>query len=444
MKKLFILLSILIISTLGYLIYHKFYQNYGVLIIETNPLKTTIELKSDFIQNAFNIQNGFLKIKLKPGQYDLIISNPSYYKETKTVNIKSGEITQLEPINLLPQNWINNNIVNNANIDFFIPNSQNNLFLYLSLVNKKYEWHLFNRANKEDIKIYQSDNLPLRIFFTDDKRLLIQTKTLEWKILFTEKNLINNANMGVNLINIFLDAFKKQQNIPKDFKIIEVLPYKDNTVIFNTSDGIYLFNYITLNVNKIFDEPVQGLIIDGDNIYFIQKNGLLTKENISNNNFENISLFKFYNKNEDYNKIKLFKNKSDDFVIITPSTNYLLLADAEEKVPRKLDFSFDKVAFNSNKKIILFFNSSNKTTILYDINQNQEKILSIEADDLPHWFLAENYLLFKVKNSLFLYDLNKNLQYSIKDDIKNGIYYYDEKLNYIFYLDNEGIEMISY
>ena len=449
MKVLKIVLIVIIFAGIligGYFYYQKVVTDYGFLILKINPLSVTIDIDG----TNYQVQNGYLKLRLKPGQYNITISSSNCYPEKKIVVINKNSVTELEPINLLPIKWTTKTLIEDSNIALFKINDQSNLIVYLSLINKKYNWYLYNRAQKSTQKFYQSSNLPLNIIFTNDnKKILVEMKPQEWWILFMSNTLLNNNSInlsnGLNLNNGFIEELKKQQTLKKDFKIKEILATNnEDEVIVNTNIGIYRYNYLAPEIEQIFDDEVSPILLDNNVLYFIQKNGLLTKLDLANNNLENISLFKFYNNTEDLNKIKLFKNQKNDFVI-TNSSHYLFInnTDNNANLPQKLDFEFNKVAFN-NKDLILFFDSNSKNTIIYNTKEQTQNILKITPDDLPQWFLNDYYLLFTVNNNLVFYDWNKEMQYSIKEGLKNNLYYYDSRLNYIFYLDNEGVKMISY
>lgn len=441
-KIIIVLILIAILTLLGYKIYFYFIANTkGVLIIKTQPLKGILKINND----TYQIDNGLLKIKLAPGEYNLIFSAPSYYSESRNIVISTNSVTKLELINLLPLNWQDTTVINNSDIEFFILNTQKNLIVYLIADKKKYNWYLYNRSTKDNIQFYQSDTLPAKIIFlNDDKKLLVELKPKEWWLLFLPKTLLSK---GINLNTAFINQLKQQDNYNKDIKIKEIIDSNNsNEVIINTTKGIYRYNYISQDINQIFDEITSSLARQNNNLYFIKKNGLLTQLNLNTLQMEEISLFKFYDSSstEDLGLIKIhvFDNSGKNiFVIYTPKNNYII--SLKEVLPQKLNFDIDQLTFNNTYEQFLAFCSSSKTIILYDLNKSTPMTLNINSDNLPYWFLNNEYLLFIFKNGLYIYDLKQNLTYPVKSGIKNNLYYYDANLNYIFYLDNVGIKLIS-
>lgn len=67
-----------------------------------------------------------------------------------------------------------------------------------------------------------------------------------------------------------------------------ILKYKD-TIIYSLNDGIYKKNVLTGDIEKIYEEAVNSLVLADSKLYFLKNSEVYTMD-LDGNNIENLHL----------------------------------------------------------------------------------------------------------------------------------------------------------
>lgn len=81
-----------------------------------------------------------------------------------------------------------------------------------------------------------------------------------------------------------------------------ILKYKD-TIIYSLNDGIYKKNVLTGDIEKIYEEAVNSLVLADSKLYFLKNSEVYTMD-LDENNIENLHLELAF-----YNELRAMNNK---------------------------------------------------------------------------------------------------------------------------------------
>ncbi|MGC8651019.1 MAG: hypothetical protein ACP5RX_00070 [Minisyncoccia bacterium] len=443
-KKIIILSVFTALSILGVLLYFYFYQNYlkatGILHVVLFPRSATLNIND----KLYTSKTGVFNLQLPAKTYQIVISYPGYSLVQKTGEIKPRQTLDLGTVYLFPKVWSKEELVSDTTIDKFFPDQEFNRFVYFKKVAKNYDWYLYDRNTKDNIKFYQTTLLPQIFIFTPDrKQIIVELKDNDWQVVFLPKSLIEQP---LNLNNELSSGLKQNNLQTKQNPIIqEVAPLLDTNseVLIKTNQGLYQFNYLNKTVTQLVNTSTSPFIIDADNIYYIKNNGLFVKLNLSQLKETQLSLVSFYDSKDNLDTLIIKKASQRDLFLIIKSTGQAFLVNALDGTSILLGDNIIDGSFSpSNDNILLYLNDKKITKV--GVSQNIKKEPDLISDSFPNYFLNDDFCLYSSSSSLNLYDFQNKEIISIGSDLKNSNFAYDPSLNYIFYLTPSGIKQISY
>ncbi|MCK4805985.1 MAG: hypothetical protein KAS91_02270, partial [Candidatus Pacebacteria bacterium] len=274
------------------------------------------------------------------------------------------------------------------------------------------------------------------------KKILIDSGQNNWEIVFLPKSLITNSiSLNVSFKETLNQAGlkEKQTSLIISQAIFYPDPKGDGDIIVRTPDTIYLFNFLTESIEKIYEGKSSLFIFDNNHIYFIKENGAFTKISLETKKEIETSLYSF--SLEDLEKVRIRKVKDEDSFIIIEGLNKAYYLKTFENIPKLIGENIIDGILSLNGKEILLY-SKDKIEI-YNLESEIKLSRKLFSDTPVTWFLDNNYLLFLNNNLLNIYALKNNKTWPIAGNIKNNNFFYDPSINYIFYLSNSGIIKVS-
>jgi hypothetical protein len=442
MKKILIILIIIIIVGLGTFFALPYFQKTGELQgtvkIQTSPIETVVKINNKTYQN----EQGFFNINLPPGTYKLLLSCPEHSFLEEEITIEAGEILDLGTYFLFPSNWDKEKIVASKTINYFYLTPDSNRIIYLDK-GSDFNWYLFNRNTGEKELFWKTSSLPQKVIVSS-KKVIVNLGKNNWQIAFLPKSLIQNS---ISLTNAFKDALASG-GLKQGATSLEILQANfystnggslDNDLTIRTNDAIYLFNFLTGAIEKIYEDATSPFILDENYIYFLKDNGVLNKISLQTKEEQQVSLYSFGTKGLEQAKIKKKKN-SDEFLIIEGSQKAFYL-QSPESIPLLIGENVLDGMFSLDEKEILL-NLKDKIEI-YDTEKDVKFSQKLFTDVPAIWFLDDNHLLFLKDNALNIFFVKKNKIWPMANQVKNNNFFYDPTINYVFYLSDDGIMRIS-
>jgi len=440
MKKILTILLVILIlgigAFFGFRSLQKYSESQGILKVKVYPAETTLRVNDKTYQN----KQGLFRIRLHPGEHSISFSCPDYSFLEDKVKIESNKTTNLNDIYLFPNNWPKEKIITNEKIERFYLSPDSNRILFIEKYSN-YNWYIFDRNTKEKKYFYRTASLPNNIVFSP-KKILIDSGQNNWKIVFLPKSLITNS---ISLNESFRDVLSKAGLKEKQTSLIikQAIFYPDTKddgdIIVRTPDAIYLLNFLTGSIEKIYKGKSSPFIFDSGHIYFIKENGAFTKVSLETKKEIETSLYSF--PLEGLEKAKLIKAKDKDNFIIIDGSNKAHYLKTFENIPKLIGENIIDGILSLNGKEILLY--SKEKVEIYNLESEINLSKKLFSDVPVTWFLDNNYLLFLNNNLLNIYALKNNKTWPIASNIKNNNFFYDHSINYIFYLSDSGIIKVS-
>jgi hypothetical protein len=436
-KLLKILIVIIFLSAavfFGFRYFQKYSESQGILEARIYPPQATLEINNKTYQN----KKGIFNIRLNPGEHAISFSCPDYSFFEDKIKIESNKTTSLENVYLFPNNWPEEKIITNEKIEGFYLSPDSNRIIYIEK-SSNYEWYIFDRNTKEKEYFYKTSSLPYDVVFSQ-KKILINSGKNNWEIVFLPKSLIKDTISLNTSLKRILDQTKLREKDPS-LTIDQAIFYEKNEgdIIIKSPDAIYVLNFLKESIERIYEGKSSRFIYSDDHIYFIKENGVLSKISLNTKEEVETSLYSFAIENLEKAKIRKKENE-DNFLIIEGSEKAYYM-NAFENIPKLISENVIDGLFSLNGKEILI---SLKDKIEIYNTESEIKYSEKLYSDLPAtWFLNDNYILFLNNNLLNIYSLKNNKIWPIASDIKNNNFFYDQSINYIFYLSNLGIIKVS-
>ena len=436
LKILIIILFLGIGISFGFRFFQKYSESQGILEARVYPAEATLKINNKTYQN----KQGVFRIRLHPGEHSIFFSCPDYSLLEDKVKIESNKTTNLNHIYLFPNNWPEERIITNKRIERFYLSPDTNRILFIEK-SSNYDWYIFNRSTKQKEYFHKTTSLPYDVIFSP-KRILIHSEKNNWEIVFLPKSLIKNS---ISLNTSFKEALdqaglkEKQTSLIINQAIFYPNPKNDGDIIVKTTDTIYLLNFLTESIEKIYEGKSSHFLFNSDHIYFIKENGVFTKISLETKKEIKTSLYSF--SLEDLEKAKIKKEKGENNFLIIEGSKKAYYLKRFENLPKLIGENVIDGIFSLNEKEISLY-SKDKIEIYNPENEikSSEELYS----DVPvTWFLNNDYLLFLNDNLLKIYALKNNKTWPIASNIKNNNFFYDPSINYIFYLSDTGITKVS-
>ncbi len=438
MNKILMTLLVVLILGIGAFFglrsFQKYSESQGILEARVYPAEATLKINNKTYQN----KQGIFRIRLHPGEHSISFSCPDYSFLEDKVKIESNKTTNLNNIYLFPNNWPKERIITNERIERFYLSPDSNRILFIEK-SSNYDWYIFDRSTKQKEYFHKTTSLPYDVIFSL-KKILIHSGKDNWEIVFLPKSLIKN---GISLNTSFKEALDQAKLREKQtsLTISQAIFYlkNDGDIIVKTPDAIYLLNFLTESIEKIYGGKSSPFIYDNDYIYFIKENGVFTKISLETKKEMETSLYSF--SLEDLEKTKIRKEKSESSFLIIEASEKAYYLKTIENIPKLIGENVIDGTFSLNEKEISLY-SKDKIEI-YNSESEIKYSKQLYSDVPVTWFLNNDYLLFLNDNLLNIYALKNDKPWPIASDVKNNNFFYDPSINYIFYLSNEGITKVS-
>ena len=437
MKLLKILIAIIFLSAIvffGFRYSQKYSESQGILEARIYPSKAILEINNKTYKN----KEGVFKIKLQVGEHSLSFSCPDYSFLEDKIKIESNKTTNLGNVYLFPNNWPEEKIITDEKIERFYLSPDSNRIVYIKK-SSNYDWYIFDRSTKEKEYFYKSSSLPYDVVFSP-KKILIHSEKNNWEIVFLPKSLIKNAISLNTSLKEALDQAKLREK-ETSLTIDQAIFYEKNEgdIIVKSPDAIYLLNFLTESIEKIYEGKSSPVIYDNDYIYFIKENGVFSKISLNTKKEAATSLYSF--SIEDLEKTKIRKETNENNFLIIEGSEKTYYLKTFENIPKLIGENVIDGIFSLNEKEILL--SSKDKIEIYNAESEIKYSEKLYSDVPVTWFLNNNYLLFLNNNLLNIYSLKNNKTWPIASNIKNNNFFYDSSINYIFYLSDTGIIKVS-
>lgn len=436
-RILIILLIAFLLGLVGFLFFRsfqKYTESQGILKVRVHPAEATLKINNKIYQN----RQGLFNIKLNPGQHSLFLSCPDYSFWEDKIIIKSEETTELNDLYLFPNNWPKETIVTGEKIEHFYLSPDSNRIFYIEK-SSKYDWYIFDRNSKQKEHFLETSSLPNSVDFSS-KKILVNLGKNDWKIIFLAASLIkNNISLNTSLKQALDQAGLRQKETSLVIDQAVFYPKNDSDIIIKTPDAIYLLNFLTESIEKIYEGKSSPFIAENEYIYFIKENGVFSAISLQVKEEIETSLYSF--SLENLEKTKIRKKKDDNKFLIIEGTQKAYYLETFQGFPTQIGNYLIDGIFSFDKKEILL--SSEDKIEIYNLESGIKSSEKLYSDVPAIWFLNNEHLLFLKDRMLNIYTLKNNKIWPIANDVKNNNFFYDSSINYVFYLSDAGIIKVS-
>jgi len=438
MNKILIIFVVILIlgigAFFGFRSFQKYTESQGILKVRVHPAETILKINNKIYQN----KQGLFNIKLNPGQHSLFLSCPDYSFWEDKIIIKSEETTELNDLYLFPNNWPKETIVTGEKIEHFYLSPDSNRIFYIEK-SSKYDWYIFDRNSKQKEHFLETSSLPNSVDFSS-KKILVNLGKNDWKIIFLAASLIkNDISLNTSLKQALDQAGLRQKETSLVIEQAVFYPKNDNDIIIKTPDAIYLLNFLTESIEKIYEGKSSPFIAENEYIYFIKENGVFSAISLQAKEEIETSLYSF--SLENLEKTKIRKKKDDNKFLIIEGTQKAYYLETFQGFPTQIGNYLIDGIFSFDKKEILL--SSEDKIEIYNLDSGIKSSEELYSDVPAIWFLNNEHLLFLKDRMLNIYTLKNNKIWPIANDVKNNNFFYDSSINYVFYLSDAGIIKVS-
>lgn len=444
------ILSIILIFALAvggvvfFIIYKNINTSFGSLKLKVYPITAQIKINEKLYHSA----NGNLNIKLNQGDYLINGFLNGYLPYEQKITIESNQEIILDDIYLLPLNWPKKILIEKPDIQNFYLSKDNNRILYLEKTKDKntkiiYQWEIFDRGTQKTEEVFSSNVSPQEVQFIS-KKILTELKTNDWQIILPIKSLLRDLNIVSQSLNNLFEKHLKEIN-PKLSKEIKKAAFSDdeeNKIVIQTKDSVFLYDSVSDNLFLLQQGETSAFVNDNNNLYFLDKNGLLIKTNLNSPfNSETLSLFSLETKNLENTKIRKNQEK-EQFLIVTSDGKLYYLDPKNSTLPTVISENVKEANFANLNIVIFQLENKENEWIIYNLKDNTRK--EIESLMMPLQFLKEDYWLVSRENNLGIYDLKNEKFILIAENILQDSVFFDKVLKRIFFVTSEGINETSY
>ena len=439
MRKLLIIGFIVGILLIGLIIGLKIRSanNSGHLILKAEPNDSQIIVQG---KNKTFKARGVFNQKLSPGFYQVKVEKDGYYPYEFRYQIEKDQIIENDNIYLIKQKLLAENLITAPIINFW---PLENYFLYLEET-KPLSLKVYNRLTKEKETVFTINPLPhLIIPYWEDLQFLINldNKTTinnqkfnanTWLIFYLNKNNFGQYTNLTTKFNRLFDQLKNEKKIDKkasrEIKWVNWSKQNNHSVYLITTDALYHLdlweNELSLIAQKIKSLPA----IEKNSVFFLDENGLLTKYDWLTKKINTLTTQALSSDNKDI--FVLTKTQDNVFIyqINGPIFSY------HEGALMKLNNNIKGLTVHQSEIFLVF---SEDQLIIYPSKKE------LKANNIKNalFFRDLGHLILNEEDKLSLVDLNTEKLYPLTSGVKQ--FYYDSGLNYLYFLDSEGLKRLN-
>lgn len=442
---LFVFFLIITASIIGWFLKHHPKNNQALIDIVVYPKNAKINLEGPLTFEKV----GSLKIYLKPGLYQIKVSAANYTDWNLKLELGPKDFFK-ETIWLIPKNLLLNPLIKGEIVDFKTLDS--NQIAFWQKVDKNYQLNLYHRQNQKIDQILLSNNPP--DWFEVHTKGLLALAHFSSNTTIEDYSMKNGGYLFIDLshsyLNKFWDITKRFENKLAELKNKKIISQKasstieqlallnemEKSLLIRTRDGIYIFKIFDNQLNNIYQGYASPFSQSKEKVYFLDKDGLLTEYNFRNQEIKTLSAEKFFIENKPDNLFQyqiINSNDGSQFLILKPNGDVFLFKDKQAQF------------LTANAKKALFLDSNNQPIVIFDdkmiIWPNKEITIGKVKEVIP--FEDQKRLIIQKENQLLFFDLVNQAVFVLLNDFKNK-FSYDPSLNYLYYLNSDGLNLYSF
>jgi len=424
----------------------------GAFYFKSHPDGAKIYINNEYAGDT----NKFIR-RLTPKNYDIKISKSDYYDWQKTLDIKSGLVTEAENIFLIKNNYIANSVTD-ANVGdfFFSPDGTEVIYVAEKPVAKTtiLTLRLMNLTDNTDVQIYPLlipsissgftqilpglKNLAGIVWSNDKNKILLSFSDNSYYVVFlrNEIKIINLQSLIQYSSNYTISSVKNPLIHPQD----------SNKIYFYFSSGLY---FVKLNESEPYESIVSLPMVSNVSSYTIFNNEILyiqsSKAELYKTNFDGSSFKKVFD-------IPLLKpNESatiinDKLIIIN---KILYLFEPKLQIFKKIVDGVKDFHFSNNEDKFLWI-TDNEIGIIWlkpDFEQpmrqeyDMESIIKIpQKINQAIWYSKSNqHIIYATDNEINIVELdNREKRNAAKIfSVENPEIFYNKQNNKLYILSKE-------
>ena len=373
----------------------------GVLYFKILPKNAQIYLNGNLKKKTDLFFGSALIENLSSKQYEIEIKKDGFYSWKKNLAVEENKATELKNILLIPQNP-NFTSLSSKDEDFYFSPDEKIIILKEKEDAPGQEWALKLFDLDKNIKSYLVEEKDfLKQAGLQNKKIITNVDLINLKFSPDSKTIILETSIGETLKYWLLPIDTATPKLTQlDYFNISSI----ETVYFNPKNHQELFaldeeklNKIDL-VNKEISPAAKDIIsfaILGDNVYYLKKNGLLYKTNLSFDSEEKLNATPLSIEKETEYKLFLFSNS-----VILKEKDSFYWFDKKERNFKKFNEGGTSINFSPDgRKLVYFTDYEIWILFLEKINEQPEKeagqqlFLTRFSEKISNAFWYGNYYL---------------------------------------------------
>lgn len=395
--------------------------------------------KTDIFFGSVLIEN------LLPGNYQTKIEKEGYYSWEKNLPIAKREVTEAKNVTLIPKDPKLSLISGNTEEFFFSPNRKFIITKENPPAGEETEWSLKTIEAEQNVKSHLISQQDLRIGALN---LLGKLEPME----LIDLTFSNNSSRAILTIGVkeriyyFIINIAAKETTPLDFLKIDTekiffSPQNNNEVLILADSEIKKADINTEEISKPLIKDVVSLYISGQDMFYINKEGLLFKTQDLDQKPEKMNITPFDVKQESKYELEVLNNN-----IFLKDADSLYMFSWDNLSFEKLLDSASKVKISGDSKKIAYFNDHEIWVMFLEKNYEQpqkeakDKVFinrfSEDINDL-FWY-TDHYLIFSLQDKIKVAEIDDRDKINIVDlaEYKNPDIFFANKKLYILSENN--------
>lgn len=389
----------------------------GIFYLKAWPKSSEIYLDGELKDKTDIFFGSTLVDNLSPGEYEIEIRKEGYYNWKKTLTIKKREVTEAKNIILIPKDPIFNLLAEGVK-DVFI--SPDNKKIIIKEENEEWSLKLYELKNK--LKSHIVDEIDFSTkgaelfsvkFSPDSKRILLELglkERIQYYVLDIERSPAVITKLD------FLDSIEMAFFHPKDNEKLFIMQS-----VIEKKKTIRTLNEVDITDKEILPPIAKDIVtflVDGDNIYHLDKLGSIIKLDLSGNNQEKLNIIAFpYKEETDYEIIASYSN------IFLKENKALYLLNENSKSFKKISDSIENYNFSNDSKKLVYYND-NEINVLFLEKQydqpskekHEELFITRFSEKINDVFwYTDHYLIFDIQSKIKVVELDDRDHINIID-----------------------------
>lgn len=426
------------------------FQKTGAIFIEAKPKGVMIKIDGKVFKDKSGlIQSGTLITNLSPKTYRLKVEKDGYLAWTKNAVVKSGLVTEIPKIILIPEKIEKKSIAVSKTIDNFWLSSQQKI-----VFKNKENLYFFQESLASPTKLKGDEFIQ---WSEDNNKIIVQDSKNQTYYLYELNNLSKALNINVTLNNLQKTSITE----------IAFHPLESGRLIIKDKKGfLYLLDTNRLKLETIVKEPVISWTIKSPNLYYIK-----TQTSADNKQINYVlASFSLTVKTENFavelpsqlinqepSEINAFGNK----IAFLTKDGGLYLFDQMSRNFNKIAHSAKKFVFSPDNKKIAFLDKNGKLNIYFledyqrGIQKKAGEVISLNfyegfsVKDI-FWYKDSNHLLVEYiastdSASIDFIEIDDRLpinKYTLFEGVFN--FHYELGLDRFYFIQENGLRFAEF